>query len=61
MLLEARADQDSARNDGATVLMVACYWVLVKGCSLSYHNKETIFVTVDANSGNLNPKPYELL
>ena len=29
-------------------------WVLVEGCSLSYHNKETILLTIDPYCGNIN-------
>ena len=29
-------------------------WVLVKGFSLSYHNKETILFTIDPHYGSLN-------
>ena len=30
------------------------HWVLAKGFNLSYHNKETILLTIDPYYGNLN-------
>ena len=35
------------------------YWVPVRGFSLSYHNKETILLTIDPCYGNLNKIPQE--
>ena len=32
-------------------------WVLVRGFNLSYHNEDTILVTIDPYSGSLNPIP----
>ena len=35
------------------------YWVPVRGFRLSYHNKETILLTIDPCYGNLNKIPEE--
>ena len=36
-------------------------WVLVKGFSLSYHNKETMLFTLDPHYGTLNLEPSGFL
>ena len=33
--------------------MLSCFWVLVKGFHLNYHNKETLLFTLDPYSGIL--------
>ena len=42
---------------GSSTHVLALNWALVRGFSLSYHNRETLLLTIDPYCGNLNNIP----